>query len=177
MIRNGIRQAIEEFQIEQVIDYERRGGEIVGDPIWYLRIVAKDDQQELRSLRPIQLALLRLMYEQDARGHPGEMMVENARKELAERGYAKSETEYVWIDGRIERCWTIEDDGRIEWFRVIPEREKTPEYKAAMEEAQRERDEKEELVMRLIEEDERAEERREKRRTRQREKRSQQQSV
>ena len=138
IVAEGMRQAIDEFLIEQVVDYTRREGEVGGDFIWYVRALSREEEQKLRSLKPVQLALLKLMYEQESPGCPGEIRVADARDKLRERGYVKPENEYLRIVDKIEAFWTVEDDGRTELLRVIPEHEKTPQYKAAKEESDRE---------------------------------------
>ena len=138
IVVEGISKAIAEFLVEQVVDYTRREGEVGGELIWYLRALSKEEELKLRNLKPVQLALLRVVYEQESPGCPGEIRVIDAIDKLRERGYANPENEYLRIAGKIDAFWTIEDRRRTEWLRMIPEHEKTPEYKAGKEKRDKE---------------------------------------
>jgi len=138
IVAEGISKAIDEFLIEQVVDYTRREGEAGGELIWYLRVLSKEEELKLRHLKPVQLALLRVIYEQESPGCPGEIRVIDAIDKLGKRGCTNPGNEYLRIADKIDPFWKIEDHGRTEWLRMIPEHEKTPEYKAARERRDRE---------------------------------------
>ena len=176
LVDAGIRQAIDEFLIEQVIDYSRREGVVSGDLVWYLRTLSGEEEQKLRSLRPAQLALLRLMYCQGDHDNLGQMRVEDARRRLAELGFPTSETKYISVEGRVDAFWRIRSGEQEEWFRIIPEYEKTAEYRAAEEEAERELDEYASIQAYMNEKLEKEDERRRKR-AESRRKRTKQQST
>ena len=178
VIARGITEAIHDFAVDQLVDYAPSEGEFEHTEwIWYLKVPNSREAKKLRALKPVALALLRLLYEQDTPRSPGEIKVKDARTKLVEMGYAESETEFISVRDRVGRFWTLDTGQREDWYYVIPEYKKTPRYKAAMRRAQRKRDEKEAIMMRLIEEDEKADERRERRRARDREKRLKRQST
>jgi len=139
VIVRGITEAISDYVIDQFVDYAPGEGEFAhSELIWYLRILDKEDSQNLQALKPVATALLRLLYEQETPEHPGEMRVEDARAKLAEKGYAKSETKYLSVKDRVDTFCRLDTGRPEEWFRVIPEYKKSAEYKAAKEESDRE---------------------------------------
>jgi len=171
-ITHGITEAISDYVIDQFVDYAPGEGEFAhSELIWYLRILDKEEAQNLRALEPVATALLRLLYEQETPEHPGEMRVEDARAKLAEEGYAESETKYLSIGGRVATFWRLDTGQPVEWFRIIPEYEKSTEYKAAREEHERELEDIIAFQMKIIDAEEEDMDKRARARTRAKKKR------
>jgi len=142
IVDSAIEQALDQLEIDQLIDYDtREEGHGRTEAIWYLRILNEKEAHDLQSLKPVARALLKLLYKQGDYEHLGQMRVEDARTRLTELGFPLSETKYISVEGRVDVFWRFRSGQQEEWFRIIPEYEKTAEYRAAEDEAERELDE------------------------------------
>ena len=83
---------------------------------------------------------------------------------LKKRGFDVESLKWGRIKDYVERVWETEDGERSEWFRLIPEDEKTEEFKRAEEERIREWEEWDALKRKMIEDREKEDETRERRR-------------
>lgn len=147
-IESTIELALDEFQIDKVLDYaEDKWNLYGGRPLWHLLKLTPEDAEKLRNLNKVDLALLRLLKKQNTPRHEGEMKSEDARIILQEQGFTEADLRSLWVEDYTDHHYEFEDGKSIEWCRLIPEDEKTEEYKKAMEEIEEEFWEKEERRM------------------------------
>ncbi len=109
-----------------------------GGRIWFLKLLSAKDAQGVRELTPLKRALLRLIYKHGNSDFLGRIRVEDAMAALKERGFDAESLKWGRIKDYVERVWEAEEGERSEWFRLIPEDEKTEEFKRAEEESLRE---------------------------------------
>ena len=142
-----IEYALDHHVVEKVIDYPPEDWDSFEKPIWYVRTLSSEDAESHRSLPPHEWALLKLLWNQNDRDHLGQMKLEAVRAELRRQGFTEDDLEVLTIDGLVDHFFTTEDDVMTEWCYVLPEWEKTEEYRRSEEEIQRQALEKEGLKM------------------------------
>lgn len=134
-IEQAIEHALDDYRIDKVLDYPDSEWNLYGGrPLWHLMKLTSEDADRLRSLRKVDLALLQLLKNQTAPKSEGEMKSDDARIILQEQGFAEDETKFLWVEDYVDHHYEYDDGKSIEWCRLIPENEKTEEYKRAMEE-------------------------------------------
>lgn len=164
-ISAAIDRALDDCLVDLVLDdcpedpdTDRRGR------TWFLKLLSAEDTQGMKELTPLKRALLRLIYRHENSSFLGRIRVEDAMAALKERGFDVEPLKWGRIRSHVERVWETEDGERSEWFRLIPEDEKTEEFKRAEEESLREWEEWDALKRKMIEDREKEDEARERRR-------------
>ncbi|MHA1637276.1 MAG: hypothetical protein ACTSUB_04605 [Candidatus Thorarchaeota archaeon] len=77
--------------------------------------------------------LLKLLMKQENRNELGQIRYEEARASLKIKGFSERELRSLWIDGVSDLVWKTENGERVQWCYLIPEWEKSPEYREAIE--------------------------------------------
>lgn len=130
MSRDAIRYALANFLVDLVVDYpERKWGIRTDRPIWQLRRMSSEHAKMLQALAPAKLALVRLLQQQDDPDHVGEMRERDVRARLAKEGFTAQDLRSLWIDDMVDSWWAFEGDEKVERVRLIPEDEKTEDFK------------------------------------------------
>ena len=164
-ISAAINRALDDCLVDLVLDDYPEGPDTDrGGRTWFLKLLSVEDTQGMKELTPLKRALLRLIYRHEISGFPGRIRVEDAMAALKESGFDVEPLKWGRIKGYVERVWESEDGERSEWFRLIPEDEKTEEFKRAEEERVREWEEWDALKRKMIEDREKEDEARERRR-------------
>ena len=139
LVEKSILHLLDGFKVDLVVDYPPEESELYrGRPIWHLRLLTTEESQILRALPPIKLALLKILRQTKDSDHPGEIPVERVRAILKNEGFDDEDTEWMRIEDRVRRVSTTRNDRQTECFQIIPEDEKTEEFKRAEEERIRE---------------------------------------
>ena len=147
-IEEAIEQALDSYQIDKVLDYSAPEWNLYGGyPIWHLQKLSSEGSDALHGLKEVELALLHLLKHQNEPKHFGEIKTEDARTILQNQGFTQKETEFLWVEDMVDHHYDFEDGKSIEWCRLIPENEKTEEYKKAQERMDEEYAEKEAIRM------------------------------
>jgi hypothetical protein len=129
-VKKAISNLVENFTIDLVIDYPPIDSDLnTGHPHWFLKILSPDERQELHNLTPLQISLLRILQETDDEGFPGEVPISEAKAKLIARGFSKDEVEWITITDRVYQAKTNRDGVSVRCLMIIPEYEKTEEYK------------------------------------------------
>lgn len=165
LVEKSILHLLDGFKVDLVVDYPPEESELYrGRPFWHLRLLTTEESQILRALPPIKLALLKILRQTKDSDHPGEIPVERVRAILKNEGFDDEDTEWMRIEDRVRRVSTTRNGRQTECFQIIPEDEKTEEFKRAEEERVREWEEWNAYKMKRIEETEKEDEARERRR-------------
>ncbi len=165
MIRDAILHLLNSYVIDLTIDYPpKESGIYDGRPVCHLKLLTDEASQSLRALTPLAWALLKILRQKNDSRFPGEIPVEDAKAVLRREGFEDEDVEWLWIENRVDRIRTTRAGKLVPCFRIIPEYEKTEEYKSSQEEAHREWEEREAFRMRMIEKLEKEDEARERRR-------------
>jgi len=145
IITDAINALADDFQLGMVLEYpSEETGISAGRPIWHLKIINKEEVKELQSLPAIEQALLRLLFRADDTRLHGEIPIDEAKKLLAEQGFPEDDVQYLFIKDRVETVSLLlyGRSDSVLCFRLIPENEKTEEYKQEEERIFREWDKK-----------------------------------
>ncbi|MFW9806291.1 MAG: hypothetical protein ACFFFK_06135 [Candidatus Thorarchaeota archaeon] len=149
-VKKAISNLVENFIINLVIDYPpSNSGLNTGHPHWFLKILSPDERQELRDLTPLQISLLRILQETDDEGFPSEVPVSEVNAKLIASGFSEDEVEWLSITDRVYQVKTNRDGVSVRCFMIIPEYEKTEEYRKFQEESELHATEKELRTMQL----------------------------
>jgi hypothetical protein len=149
-----IEDALNNHLVEKVIDYPPENWDSFEKPIWYVRPTSAEVAESYRNLPPHEWALLKLLWNQNDRNHLGQMKLEAAQEELRRQGFPERRLRVLVIEGVVGHFFTTEDGVMTEWCYVLPEWEKTEEYKRSEEEILRQAQEKAEMKMHFVHIDE-----------------------
>lgn len=165
LIRDAISHLLDSYVIDLTIDYPpKESGIYGGRPVRHLRLLTDKASQSLRELAPIAWALLKILRQVNDLKFPGEIPVEDAKEMLGKEGFDDEDIEWLWIENRVDRIRITRAGELVPCFRIIPEYEKTEEFKRAEKEGFREWEEREAFRMKAIEKLEKENEARELRR-------------
>jgi len=176
--RHAIEYALDNYLIDLVVDYPLRKWDFPEDShVWHYRKLSPKSARSSQDLKPVHLALVKLLWQQNEPKCIGEMREKDARVELANQGFGEQELKLLWIDGLVDCYWAFEDDENTKWIRLIPEYEKTPEFKHQEEKLEEWAARREALHTRMTEDMEKEEKLGERKGVRYQEKRSKRQST
>ncbi len=134
-VRAGVIDLLKEFIIDLVIDYHPRDSELSNDrPTWFLKLLEPQESRYLRELPPVKRRLLEILYEIDDNDFIGEMPVSKVKELLSTEGFDFEQIKWAQIRNRVERVELTYKGKLTPYFRIIPEYEKSEEYKRAEEE-------------------------------------------
>jgi len=139
MLKAAIQRAVDEYLVTIVTDYAAKKWDVYdGEVVWYVKTLSPDDARRLRELEPLDLALLRLLQQQNGPFGLGEMRCKEAEERILAQGFTEKEARHRYIPDITYIFRTTCDSWDMEHVALIPEYRKTPEYKAAKEESDRE---------------------------------------
>lgn len=150
-IAEALDYGLENTIIHQVLDYSYPDSDI--ELCWYLQIPDENEIANLRGLKPIDFAIIRILQEQDDPTTIGQMRIKDVKKELTKRGIDISRKKRIIVKERVERFQITNNIGTDEWCRLIPEFAKSDEYKKAEAEAHDERESRRALIFEDADED------------------------
>lgn len=129
-IQNAISSLLSDFEIDLVVDYPSdNSGLNTGRPHWFLMIISDDEKQKLRELPHLKMSLLNILRNTSDDDFPGTLPIEVVNNQLIAEGYSTDEIKWLSITGRITRAKITGDEGLVPCYMIIPEYEKTEEYK------------------------------------------------
>lgn len=138
-----IEYALDNWMVEKILDYNDE--EPSGRRVWFLRLLTQEESLQRESLPEEDQAFLKILYTSEGDGQLGAIRSDIATKKLQELRF---DPEYsCYIHGLTYDFFTTEDGEQVMYHYLIPEDEKTEEYKSMLEEL----DEKEERKLRRIE--------------------------
>lgn len=147
-IEKAIEYAMDSFKIDKVLDYPSSEWHLYkGRHIWHITKLTSEASGTLHNLKPVDFALLKILKNQDIGKYPGRIKSDDARIILRKQGFKEEEIRSLWVNDFADHTYEFENGKSVEWCRLIPEDEKTAEYKRAEEEMHREFDRKESIRM------------------------------
>jgi hypothetical protein len=127
-----IQYALENWIVEKVLDYDNDYTESVGQLVWFLRLLSEKEAERFQNLPEVSKCFIRILYSINTPGDLGVISADNALKKLNERGY---DVEYVpYIPNKTDDFFRLEDGELVQFHYLIPEEEKSEEYKAGLRE-------------------------------------------
>ena len=148
-----ISSLLDDFVVDLVVEYPPKDlGLSTGQPCWFLKLLSPSESKELSALSPLKLSFLRILQETDDESFPGEVPIDEVKAKLIAKGFPQDKVERLHIADRVERASVTSDAGLIPCYMIIPEYEKTDEYKKFMEEMEIRSTEKELREMKFDEE-------------------------
>ncbi len=131
------------FQFNLVFDYPHdRWNMPKYTPIWHLKLFSPEEEQQLRNLSSVDLSIIRIIQMKRSDEMLGMMKVTEVITELAKMGYNTEDKVRISVPNFIKKHYEYNGDELTKWCYLIPEYEKTEEYKRAEEEMNREADER-----------------------------------
>lgn len=173
-----IQQALDCFLIDQVIDYPSDvPDEEKVEPIWFLKLLDSEESSRLRTLKPVDLAIIQALRNHSDYGRIGTMNEDALRAQLGQTGFSREELRILYVPDKVDSHHTFEDNEWVKWCYLIPEYQKTEEYKRREEEMLMKGVERESMEIRMHEESEKEEIQKQKRKARATKKASHAQSL
>ncbi|MFX1483881.1 MAG: hypothetical protein ACFFCP_11930 [Promethearchaeota archaeon] len=127
-----IQYALENWIVEKVLDYDNDSAESVGQLEWFLRILSEKEAERFQNLPEASKCFIRILYGINTPGDLGVIRADDALKKLNEKGY---DVEYVpYIPDKTDDFFRLEDGELVQFHYLIPEEEKSEEYKAGLKE-------------------------------------------
>ncbi|TFG11662.1 hypothetical protein EU537_11800 [Candidatus Thorarchaeota archaeon] len=146
--KEAIEYSLEHWIVEKVVAYPESEYNLPSyRRVWCLKIPSKEERMRLKNLSSVQQAFLKMLYESEGNGRLGSIKEEDALKELQDADYEVDKV--PWISDMLDISYVPTDDGYEIWYYLVPEDEKTEEYKKKLEEMSRRAWEKELRFMRL----------------------------
>lgn len=128
LINDAIQYALTNWLVEKVIDYPRyKDGFAIGAPTWVLKKLTGEESKCLQELPEVKTAYLRLLQSCSESDEIGRMREKDALKHLQELGFDVDRIPH--IPGRTQLTLQHEDGEWVTVCRLIPEFEKTEEFK------------------------------------------------
>lgn len=152
-IGTAISSLLDDFVVDLVVEYPPKdSGLNTGRPCWFLKRLSEDERKELHELPPLNLSLLRILRQTDDEDFPGALPTQVVTSQLMDEGYSADDVKWLSIKGKITRVKMTSDNGLTPYYMIIPEYEKTEEYRKFQEEAEIRATEKEIREMKFDEE-------------------------
>ncbi len=146
LLKKGISFALDELMFLQVLDEPPSGSMIDEDIVWYLKPIDEETRDRIRSLNHRSRAILKLLYEKDTPDERGCMPISEILSKLETQGYDISNLVLIYVLDLVE-SYSVLKDGEQTWYAgIVPEFERTNEYKQNIDDAIDARQEKEELM-------------------------------
>jgi hypothetical protein len=131
-IDDGIQYVLDNWIVEKVLDYDSDSTESDGQLVWFLRILSEKEAERFRNLPEVSKCFIRILYSINTPGDLGVIRADDALKKLKEHGY---DIEYVpYVSGKTDDFFRLEDGELIQFHYLVPEEEKSEEYKAGLKE-------------------------------------------
>ncbi|MFX1417019.1 MAG: hypothetical protein ACFFC0_09410 [Promethearchaeota archaeon] len=134
-IRESISFLLDSCLVDLVVDYPSSNSGLDDlHMVWHLKLLTSEEGETLRRLSPVKWALLKILRRAEHPKYPGEMSAKDVETALLREGFQDDEIRWLWIENRVDRIGTTVGGQSTQCYRIIPEDEKTEEYKRAMEE-------------------------------------------
>jgi len=148
-----ISSLLDDFIVDLVVEYPSEdSGLNTGRPCWFLKLLSNDEKTELHELSPLKLSFLRILQEKDDEGFPGEVPKDDVKSKLIALGFPEDKAEWVHVAGKVDQVSVSRENGMVRCYMIIPEYEKTEEYKKSIEDMDLRATEKELREMKFDEE-------------------------
>lgn len=133
IVNQAIEYALQEGLIDKVIDSPRYEDDIpIGLPTWLLKKVDEEETEFLSNLSEVKQEYLRLLRSTTNANEIGMLKEEDVIKKLQERGFDVERAPHV--SGRTQIIFDYNGEEPIRWCRLIPEFERTEEFKQSIRE-------------------------------------------
>ncbi|UCH05008.1 MAG: hypothetical protein JSW05_02290 [Candidatus Thorarchaeota archaeon] len=135
IIRESISLLLDSCLVDLVVDYPSSDSGLDDlHRVWHLKLLTSEEGETLRRLSPVKRALLKILRQVEHPKYPGEMPVKDVETALRREGFKDGEIGWLRIENKVDRIGTTVEGQSTQCYRIIPEDEKTEEYKRAMEE-------------------------------------------
>lgn len=129
-----VQLAIEEWIVQKTIDYPSYDDDIpLGYPEWHLKIVTAEEKTQFAQLKPVQHALLKILYSMKTNQKRLGAVEETEAIDLLS-GMGFDVTDIPLVPDKVSIFFLSKDDTRTKWYHLIPEYEKRESYVKDVEE-------------------------------------------
>lgn len=129
-----IEYALDSWLVDKTIDYRKneRGFDI-GEPKWFIRSLSQEESDTLKKLPDVKKAVIRILRNSETEYGVGTMREDELLSSLRESGF---NVDYVpKVKDIVSVFYKSENDHMVAWLYIVPEDERSEEYKQAMHEA------------------------------------------
>lgn len=129
-----INYALDNWVVEKTIDdCENEEGVPIGPQIWFLRILTQEESEKLQNLSEAEKTVLRILRNQEDEHRLGTMRRDELLSRLKEAGFSVDN-----VPGPrsiVSDFYESKNDQMVAWYYLIPQYERSKEYKQAMHDA------------------------------------------
>ncbi len=130
--RTVIQYALDNWMIDKILDYDDNSMNSVGQLVWFLCTLTEAETEALRNLPEVAKSFLKILHSSNITGDLGVVRADDALEALNEDGY---DIEYVpYIPSKTNDFFRPEDGKLVQFHYLVPENEKSEEYKAGLNE-------------------------------------------
>ncbi len=127
-----IQYALDNWMIDKILDYDDNSNESVGQLVWFLCTLNEKEAEALRILPEAVKCFIKILRSSNTTGNLGVVRADETLSVLHKHGY---DIEYVpFISGKTDDFFRLEDGKLVQYHYLVPEVEKSEEYKARLSE-------------------------------------------
>jgi hypothetical protein len=127
-----VEYALDNWIVDKILDYDDNSEESIGKPVWFIRLLNEKDAESLSNLSDEAKWLLKILRKSKTDGILGVIRASDALKNLNEKGYDLRLVPH--IPDRVDEYFKTVDGEFTHFYYLIPEDEKSEEYKAGLRE-------------------------------------------
>jgi len=129
-----IKYALDKWLVDKIIDYcENERGASIGPPKWFIRPLPQEESDRLKKLPEVEKAVINLLRNNETEHGLGTMSEDELMSRLKESGF---EVDFVpEPTDMVSDFYEPDNDHMVVWYYIVPQYERSEEYKKAMEEA------------------------------------------
>jgi hypothetical protein len=127
-----IETSLDNWTVDKILDYDDSSEESIGKPVWFIRLLDEEETEILRNLSDEAKCLLKILRKSKTEENLGVVRTKDVLKTLREKGYDLDLVPY--IPERVDDYFKTIDGELIQFHYLVPEDEKSEEYKAGLKE-------------------------------------------
>ncbi len=130
--RAVIQYALDNWMIDKILDYDDNSNESVGQLVWFLCTLSEKEAEALRILPEAVKCFIRILRSSNTTGNLGVVRADEVLRVLYEHDYDIEHVPYIL--GKTDDFFRPEDGKLVQFHYIVPEDEKSEEYKASLNE-------------------------------------------
>ncbi len=130
--RTVIQYALDNWMIDKILDYDDNSNESVGQLVWFLCTLNEKEAEALRILPKVVKCFIKILRSSNTTGNLGVVRADEVLRVLYEHDYDIEHVPYIL--GKTDDFFRPEDGKLVQFHYIVPEDEKSEEYKASLSE-------------------------------------------
>ncbi len=127
-----IQYGLDNWMIDKILDYDDNSNESVGQLVWFLCTLSEKEAEALRILPEAVKCFIKILRSSNTTGNLGVVRADEVLRVLYEHDYDIEHVPYIL--GKTDDFFRPEDGKLVQFHYLVPEDEKSEEYKASLNE-------------------------------------------